>query len=235
MATTSMLHTGPDSTIPDGDTRDTRDETAFVGAMRHSRRVRLFKVALPTIAVTMAAAFIGYSYLFSPSSVGIEIDGSAIRDGKLIMANPKMSGFTKDNLPYAMNAVRAIQDLSRTGEIALEEIDAKFPIASDKWALVKASNGVYDDNANTLQINSPVTFATSDGMTAQLRSAHIDIGAGEMHTPDPVDIRQDGSRITADSLSVQERGKVFVFENRVRMQIDPKNVRTADAGGAGGE
>lgn len=207
-----------------------RREDAFAGALRHSRRVRFFKIALPLVAGVIALVFAGYSWLLSPAGISIDLDGTAIRDGKLVMANPKMSGFTKDNLPYALNASRAIQDLSRTGGIALEEIDAKFPIAADKWAHVQAANGVYDDNGNTLNITSPVTFRTNDGLTARLRSAQVDIAAGELKTSDPVEIEQEGAHITADSLDVRDKGKVFVFENRVRMTLDPSLMRTAQAG-----
>jgi lipopolysaccharide export system protein LptC len=207
-----------------------RSNDAFAGALRHSRRVRFFKIALPLVAGVIAMGFAGYSWLLSPAGISIDLDATAIRDGKLVMANPRMSGFTKDNLPYALNAARAIQDLSRTGGIALEEIDAKFPIAADKWAQVRADSGVYDDAGNTLAITSPVTFRTSDGLTARLRSAQVDIAAGELKTSDPVRIEQEGAVITADSLDVRDKGKVFVFENRVRMTLDPSLLRTAQAG-----
>ncbi|MFN3546751.1 MAG: LPS export ABC transporter periplasmic protein LptC [Mesorhizobium sp.] len=202
----------------------------FVGAMRHSRRVRFFKIALPLASLAIALGFAGYSWMLSPASVAIVVDGSAIRDGKIVMANPKMSGFTKDNLPYAMNAARAIQELSRTGGIELEEIDAKFPIAADKWAKLNADSGVYDDETNTLRITSPIFLETSDGLKADLGPAEVDISAGEMRSPSPVRIEQNGSTITADSLEVLDKGTVFVFENRVRVQVDPRTVRGSDVG-----
>jgi len=206
----------------------------FVGAMRHSRRVRFFKIALPLASLAIAFGFAGYSWLLSPASVAIAVDGSAIRDGKIVMANPKMSGFTSNDLPYAMNAARAIQELTRTGAIELEEIDARFPISADKWATFKADTGLYDDEANVLRITSPITLKTSDGLTADLGPAEVDIAAGEMRSPSPVRIEQNGSTITADSLEVLDKGTVFVFENRVRMQVDPRTIRGAD-GGAGNE
>jgi lipopolysaccharide export system protein LptC len=203
---------------------------AFAGALRHSRRVRVLKFALPVIGAVLALGFAGYSYLLSPSGISIDIDGSALSGGKLIMANPKLTGYTKENLPYSMNAARAIQDFAKTGEILLEEIDAKFPLAEDKWAFVTAASGIYDEKGNTLDITSPVTFKTTDGLTAKLKSAFVDVGSGELKTSDPVDIEQDGSRIEADSFRVLENGKVFVFEDRVRLHIDPKGLKTADAG-----
>lgn len=204
----------------------------FAGAMRHSRRVRFFKIALPLLAAAIAGAFGAYSWLLSPASVAIVVDGSAVRDGKIVMANPKMTGFTGDDLPYAMNAARAVQELSRTGGIELEEIDAKFPIALDKWAKIVAKTGIYDDETNSLRITSPMTIETSDGLTAALGPSEVDIAAGEMRSPSPIRIQQNGATITANGLEVLDKGTVFVFEDKVRVLVDPRSVRgtTEDIG-----
>lgn len=199
-----------------------REEAAFLKARRYSRKVRVVKLALPLVGAALAIGFFGYSYLLSPSSVSIGVEGTAVRDGKLVMANPKVTGYTKENLPYTLTAMRAIQDLSQTGMIQLEEIDAKFPVDDNNWARVLARTGTYDDTGNTLDITSPVTFKTTDGMTANLKSAFINIEAGEMSTAEPVDILQDGSRVTADTFKVLDKGKVFVFEKRVRVMIEPR-------------
>jgi lipopolysaccharide export system protein LptC len=200
-----------------------REEAAFLKARRYSKRVRVVKFALPLVGAALAIGFFGYSYVLSPSSVSIGVGGTAVRDGKLVMANPKVSGYTQDNLPYTLTAMRAIQDLSQTGTIQLEDIDAKFPVDENNWARVLARTGTYDDTGNTLDITSPVTFKTTDGMTANLKSAFINIEAGELSTSEPVDILQDGSRVTADTFKVLDKGKVFVFENRVRVMIEPQN------------
>jgi lipopolysaccharide export system protein LptC len=47
------------------------------------------------------------------------------------------------------------------------------------------------------------------------------MGKGTMTTGQPVDITRQGSRITADSMTVEQNGKVLIFENRVRVNIDP--------------
>ena len=211
-----------------------RDEAAFLEAKRHSTRVRAVKLALPVIAAALAAGFFAYSYALSPTGLAIDVEATAIRDGKLVMANPKVSGYTDENLPYTMTAIRAIQDLSQSGLIELEEIDATFPVSGGNEATVRAATGKFDEAGNTLDITSPVTFKTSDGMTANLESAFINIDAGELSTEKPVDIVQTGSRITADSFQVLEKGKVFVFEKRVRVTIEP-NQTSGEPGTAAGD
>ncbi|TGV63092.1 LPS export ABC transporter periplasmic protein LptC, partial [Mesorhizobium sp. M2D.F.Ca.ET.160.01.1.1] len=115
------------------------------------------------------------------------------------------------------------------GIIELEGIDAKVPVGTDNVAAVKASHGTYDRDGNTMKLNSDVTITTTDGMQAKFKSVFLDMGKGTMKTDDPVDVSRGGSRITADSMSVQDNGKVLVFENRVRVNIDPASLKAAEA------
>ena len=200
---------------------------AFDRAQRHSRRVRVLKFAVPVAAALIAVAFPVYSYLAAPVSVKIQAEGTAFSNGKLVMANPKLNGFTKQKQPYSMTALRAIQDVSTQGIIELEGIDAKVPIASDNVAVVKASHGTYDRDGNTMNLTSDVTITTTDGMQAKFKSVFLDMGKGTMKTGDPVDVSRGGSRITADTMSVQDNGKVLVFENKVRVNIDSAALKAA--------
>lgn len=195
--------------------------SAFGRAERHSRRVRVLKLVLPLVAGVIAVSFPVYSYMVAPPSVTVQADGSAFSDGKLVMANPKLDGLTKENLPYSLNALRAIQNAANDGVIELEGINAKLPVSADNVATVGASHGVYDRDKNTLNLDKEITVSTTDGMVAKLKSAFLDMGKGTMTTDQPVDITREGSRITADTMSVTENGKVLIFENRVRVNIDP--------------
>jgi lipopolysaccharide export system protein LptC len=201
---------------------------AFGRAQRHSRFVRLLKFALPVAASVIALAFPIYSYLAAPVTVAVETDGSALSDGKLVMANPKLNGFTKQNLPYSLTAARAIQDPASQGLVELEGIDARLPLSAGANVRVEAAHGFYDRDRNTLKLMQDITVTTTDGMVAKLKSAFLDMGKGLMKTDDPVDIARDGSRITSDAMSVEDNGKVLVFEKRVRVNIDPATMRAAE-------
>ncbi len=207
-----------------------RGAEAFARAERHSRRVRWLKHWLPGLAIAGVVGFVAWSYIAVPGIEGVDVQGAAISDGKLVMANPKLDGFTRENLPYTMSALRAVQDLKQTNMIQLEEIDAKVPMGPENSATIVAKSGIYDNGKNTLVIDSPMTVTTTDGMTATLMSANMDMAAGTMSTTDPVDIVMNGSRITSESLNITENGKVLVFEHRVRVDIQPKQ---KDAGTSG--
>jgi lipopolysaccharide export system protein LptC len=201
-------------------------------ARRHSRRVRFLKFALPTLAVLVAGGFGLSSWIASSGMPSIDITSTAVRDGKLVMANPKLDGFTKENLPYSMNALRAVQDLSDTSRIALEEITARLPVDAGKWADVVAASGTFDNERNLLDIASPMTVKTNDGMEARFQSAVIELASGRLETADPVEIDLNGSHVSADSMKISDRGKLLVFERRVRVRIDAKLLNSDKAGAA---
>ncbi|RWA71352.1 LPS export ABC transporter periplasmic protein LptC [Mesorhizobium sp. M1C.F.Ca.ET.193.01.1.1] len=202
---------------------------AFDRARRHSRRVRVLKFAVPLLAAAIAIAFPIYSYLAAPVSISVQADGTAFSDGKLVMANPKLNGFTKQKLPYSLTATRATQNVGTQAIIDLEGINAKLPVASDNVVSVTAAHGIYNRDANTMDLTSDVNVTTSDGMVAKFKSVFLDMGKGSMKTDNPVDVSRNGSRITADSMSVEDNGQVVVFENRVRVDIDAASLKAAEA------
>lgn len=203
-------------------------ELAYRRARRHSRLVRLLKIGLPLTGCLIIAGIVGFVMLPGTSVPSVDMSGVGVKDGKLVMANPKLDGQTKAKLPYNMKAARAIQDLSNTNIISLEEIDAKFALNSDVMAEIDAESGVFDNANNTLDINSPLNVKTSSGMVAKLKSAQVDLKAGNLKTQDPVDIDMNGSHIAADSLTVTDQGKVLVFEKRVRVTITKGQLRSGD-------
>ena len=177
---------------------------------------------LPALAIIIAAGFTIYSYLLTPGGVAIDILGSSYSDGKLTMANPRLEGFTKENRPYSLKAARAVQDVTNTNIVQLDDITAKLPVSDNKWASVSAAKGIYDKEKDTLDVPSEMTVTTTDGLSAKLNSAFVNIATGDLKTSDPIDITLQGSHIIADSMTVQDRGKVLVFDRKVRMTMMPE-------------
>lgn len=218
----------PDPAIPPTESGGGRSvEHAFRRAKRHSRAVRTLKILLPGLAILIAAGFTIYSYLLTPGGMAIDILSSSYSDGKLTMANPRLEGFTKENRPYSLKAVRAVQDVTNTDIIQLDDITAKLPVSDDNWANVSAAKGIYNKKEDTLDIPTEMTVTTTAGLAAKLSSAFVNIATGDLKTSDPVDITLNGSHITADSMTVADRGKVLVFDQKVRMTMMPESKKPA--------
>jgi lipopolysaccharide export system protein LptC len=203
------------------DRRDTARQAAFRRAMNHSRRVRVLKLALPAAALAIAAGFIGYSYISVPGSVSFDVSESAYANGKLVMANPQLDGYTKENRPYSMSATRALQHTDNTSVVELEGIDAKVPVGAEKIAMIGAEHGVYNREKNTLNIPTAITVKTNDGTSVLLKSAYLDMLKGLLRTKEPVSITMAGVHLEANSMHVLENGHVLVFDKNVKMRLDP--------------
>jgi lipopolysaccharide export system protein LptC len=223
-----LSRTGEQPVHPHFDPTSTDDGehkiVAFARAKRHSRHVSILKTALPVAAVAIGLAFVAYSYAVTPAKVSVNVSESAISNGKLVMASPKLEGFTKENRPYSMTAIRAYQDLKNPHLIELEDILAKLPYDESNFASIEAAGGFYDQKGNTLEMKSGLTVKTTDGMSVDLKSAYIDIAKGDLKTRDPVDIKLNGTSIQADSMSIEDQGKVMVFDKRVRMVVEPQRM-----------
>ncbi|GAB4360387.1 MAG: LPS export ABC transporter periplasmic protein LptC [Oricola sp.] len=197
-------------------------EQAYRRAVAHSGRVRFARVALPALAGVVFVAMVFAMWLSRVApNVGIDLSASAIRDGKLVMANPKLDGFTADDLPYSLRAARAVQDLTGTGVIDLERIQATVPLGPDVEARVLAPAGLYDSDANTLDITKSLALETTDGKRADLGKAVIDLAAGSLVTDEPVHVSMPGAELQADRLRVEDNGRRMLFESRVRLVVQP--------------
>lgn len=224
-------HTKDELLVPNAAKRMSARELEFARARAHSKVIRLLKWIFPIAGVLTTAAFSVYTILSRVPELTYDISASAYADGKLVMASPKLDGVTSDNRPYSMTAARAIQDMKQEGIIELVEIAAKLPIDVTNSASIVAARGVYDSQKNTLDVTTPVTVETTSGMVAKLQSAFLEMDKGLLTTPKPVVITVKGAKVTSDTMSILENGKVLVFEKRVRMDIDPKQMRATEQAG----
>ncbi len=202
-----------------------RDDRDFSRARRHSRMVRGLRQLLPISALVVIGIFIG-STLFTYSPVSeLSIDSAGLKDGKLVMEQPKMAGFDKNNRPYDVSATKAIQDVSKPGMIELVSIDAKLPMDATSFADVDAQIGFYDTNNETLVLKKDVTIKGARGMDILLEEANFNMKTGGMTSDMPVVVNSKDINISADSVSVEKGGQRIVFKKRVKMTITRPLVR----------
>ena len=196
----------------------------FASAERHSRRVRFAKFSIPLVALLAGGFFAAKTFFRTEVPGDISTTGVNLSDGRVVMANPKLDGITGDKRPYKMQAERAFQEVKKDGLVELQKITATLPFGKETTADLIAGGGMFDHAKNTLDLNKSVTLTTSDGMVAKLTSASINIGQNTLISNEPVDIKAKGSHITADSMQVSDGGKHLIFDKKVRLSIDPKQL-----------
>ncbi|MDP2120746.1 MAG: LPS export ABC transporter periplasmic protein LptC [Hoeflea sp.] len=205
-----------------------RSHAQYRLAQRHSRRVRILKLLLPLSAALIMIAFVAVSWIDTLGPEGVAVESVSLRDGKLVMQNPVMSGQGSDARPYSMRAARAIQDLTTPDVIALEEIVADLPVSNGDKATLNALSGLYNRVAQTLVFDKAFTVTSEAGMEASLQSADIDLEEGNLETSDPVSIRSPEASVVAQSMKMQDKGRVIIFQDKVRMTINPSALKPKD-------
>ncbi len=208
--------------------RQDADIAAFERAMAHSKRVGLVKRVLPAIAV--AALLLGGAAIIvseNAPDVSVSLPDSTISDGKLVMANPKLDGFTSDRKPYRVTANRAVQDLAGDKPIELETLRADVELRDGKTARLVSKTGSFDSTTSILVLPERAVLTMSDGTEAILGSADIDIQTGEVKASNQVQITSEGSRITAMKMQVSGNGDMITFEDQVRVVLTPSAVGPA--------
>jgi lipopolysaccharide export system protein LptC len=199
----------------------------FERARRHSRRVRLLRIGLPSVAATAIVALVAALVVSASRAPSIDLQAARLENGKLVMDNPVLSGSDDDQRPYRLTAHRAVQDAANPARVSLEAIDAVLSISDKSQAKIVAGAGIYDISEKTLNLSGSVSVDTDDGMRIRLQDADIDIAAGTLNTLNPVEVEMPEAVVTAESMRVDNRDKTIVFESRVRVTLYPARVEQA--------
>ena len=104
-------------------------EARFAAAARHSRMVRILRVAVPAAVVLAMAGVVGVS-IFNPfrmllPKMPVDIGNLVVSGTKITMESPHLAGFSTDQRPYEMWAKAAIQDLTDPDHVELKTLRAK--------------------------------------------------------------------------------------------------------------
>jgi lipopolysaccharide export system protein LptC len=187
-------------------------------AVRHSRRVRFFKRAIPLGAFLAVALVVGITFFNPFASIGgLTLGPVSVSGTRIVMDNPRLTGSQGEARPYEVTAEEASQDVREPHLVDLRELRARLTLdAGGNVARVEAATGRFDTQAELLELTRDVRVISTAGYTVDLRSANIDFKTGNVTSPDPVRVQFDAGTIEADGMNVVENGKVISFEGNVR-------------------
>ena len=131
-------------------------DRAFRAARRHSRVVRILRVAIP-LAVALGFTGIFLVVYFNPlrmlAKLPVDIGNLVVAGTKITMENPHLSGFTRDARAYELSADAAKQDLKKPDMIELRNIHAKVQMQDKSTMELSAAAGIYDSKGETIKLD----------------------------------------------------------------------------------
>jgi lipopolysaccharide export system protein LptC len=212
--------------------RDGSDtDRAFRGAVRHSRRVRVMRIAVP-LAIVLCLGGLALASVFNPLrllSYKLPTDfGTLVISGsKITMEAPRLAGFTRDSRGYEVNAKAAAQDLSKPGVVELKEIRAKVDMQDKSVVELTADDGFYNTKTELLTLGQNIVVSSSSGYEGKLNDALVDIKKGRIVSDKPVEVKMLQGTLNANRLEITDTGALVRFHGGVTMVLTPEALNQA--------
>jgi lipopolysaccharide export system protein LptC len=199
-------------------------EARFAAAARHSRMVRVLRVAVPA-TVLLAMAVIVMISVFNPfritglAKMPVDISNLVVSGTKITMETPHLAGFSTDQRPYELWAKAAIQDLAAPDHVELRTLRAKVMMEDKSTVTMDARTGFFDSKQQMLDLRKDIFLQSSTGYEAKLSQAYVDINKGTVTSDEHVDVKLLNGTLTADRLRIINNGEVVRFEGNVVMNL----------------
>jgi lipopolysaccharide export system protein LptC len=198
-------------------------DRAFRAAVRHSRMVRLLRIAVPVAVVLAVVGGYAANALLQPlrllAKMPVDIGSVVVSGTKIMMQQPKIAGFTRDNRRYDLTAQAAGQDLTKPDLVELQAIRATMEMQDSAVFEVTAQNGLYNSKTELLTISNNVVVTSSNGYEALLSEALIDTRAGKIVSEKPVFVKTSTLSISSNHLEVVESGDLMRFDRGVTVLL----------------
>jgi lipopolysaccharide export system protein LptC len=198
-------------------------EARFAAAARHSRMVRVLRIAVPAAVIVAMAAIVAVS-VFNPfrmllPKLPVDMGNLVVSGTKITMESPHLAGFSTDQRPYEMWAKAAIQDLTDPDHVELTQLRAKVAMEDKSTVTLDARTGYYDSKSQMLDLRKDIFLQSSTGYEAKLTQAYVDINKGAVTSDEHVDVKLLNGTLTADRLRIINSGEVVRFEGNVVMNL----------------
>jgi lipopolysaccharide export system protein LptC len=202
-------------------------DARFAVAARHSRMVRVLRVAVPAAVILSMAAIIGIS-IFNPfrlllPNLPLDMGNLVVSGTKITMESPHMSGYSTDQRPYEVWAKTATQDVTDPDHLDLKTLRAKMLMEDQSTVTLDARTGLMDTKNQLLDLHKDIFLQTSTGYEARLSQAFVDMGKNTVSSDEHVDVKLLNGTLTSDRLRITGGGEVIRFEGNVVMNLDNLN------------
>jgi lipopolysaccharide export system protein LptC len=199
-------------------------EARFASAARHSRLVRILRVAVPAAVILSLAAIILVS-VFNPfrmllPKLPLDIGNLVVSGTKITMESPHLSGYSPDRRPYEVWAKTAIQDVTAPDHVELQTLRAKVLMQDQSTLTLKALTGLMDTKQQQLDLRKDIYLQTTSGYEAWLSQAFVDMGKNTVTSDEHVDVKWEGGKLSADKMKITDGGDNVRFDGNVVMNID---------------
>ena len=204
-------------------------ERAFRRAARHSKLVRILRIACPACAVVI----VGFYFLSSKFTISIgDMQASVARievnKDSLRMIEPRLEGVTDDKGSYFVTADFAEQDIKNTNIVRLNKVRAEIDNPKQGWTRLTAPEGKFDTRKELLLLTGDIRVSSSSGMTSRLTRAEIDMKSQRTVSNEPVIVKALNGTINSNTMEIFNAERTVIFRGDIRVHIFKRPVKKPD-------
>lgn len=205
---------------------------AFKSAYRHSRTVRIMRIALPVTAVLLLATY-GISVRFTLKDLGaggtLTVQAPQISGENLVMQNPEYQGFGKDGSRFVVRSKTAEQDIAQKEPVKLKSIEARVLQTDNALTVMTSPSGTYDIKSGVLELMERIEIDGETGLKARLTRATVISKEGRIISKEPVLIDMPTGRVRGNEMEIWQKTRQIAFTRGVAARLTPQN----PSGGSG--
>jgi lipopolysaccharide export system protein LptC len=199
-------------------------EARFAAAARHSRMVRVLRIAVPGAVLLALASIVLIQVFLNPfqtalAKLPVDMSNLVVSGTKITMETPHLAGFSTDQRPYELWAKAAVQDLTDPDHVELKTLRAKVMMEDKSTVTMDARTGFFDSKQQLLDLRKDIFLQSSTGYEATLSQAYVDINKGTVTSDEHVDVKLLNGTLTADRLRIINSGEIVRFEGNVVMNL----------------
>jgi lipopolysaccharide export system protein LptC len=182
-------------------------------ADRYSRWVALLKMILPVIGVALLCLVSVWPRLpVLLESVRAGFPAIDLREAReLRMVNPRYAGLDRYNRPYAVTAAVGRQVPDRNDVMALERPRGVMVVHGGASVEVTAATGIYQSQAQLLDLFEDVNLIHQDGTRFVTRRAHLNVSENTAEGHEPVEGHGPSGDITGEGFLILSKGETIIF------------------------
>src|SRR5438132_12955057 len=200
-------------TAPSGQARLVALSQARSAADRYSRWVALLKVILPVIGVTLLC-LVSIWPRIPPllEAMRGEFPAIDLREAReLRMINPRYAGLDRYNRPFLVTAAVGRQVPDRNDVMSLVQPRAVMTLHSGASVVVTAATGIYQSQAQLLDLFQDVNLVHQDTTRFETQRAHLNLSNNTAEGHQPVEGHGPSGDITGEGFLILSMGETITF------------------------
>ena len=200
---------------------DVRSRQRADSTVGYSRFVRIMKVMLPIIAVSLVVMVVMYSANGCNETIKIAAKDLAEITQDRALVSPQLTGTDGRGQPFTVTAKGASIEPGKARKMTIEDVNADITMQDKSWLQVGAMEGILDVEGKTLDLNKTINIHTDRGYECHTDSARYDFGAGVLKGTSAIKCQGPLGVITADRFEGLKEAGIIKFMGGVKTEYYP--------------